>query len=119
MSRGRRAGRVVASAGWLVATYGLLVRPWHLRWGATEDEVRRPLPGDDLVPTPIVAATRAINIDRPSSLGGGKTRLVIRGRASFALRPAAWAFWIAFDAGDFVMMRKEMVGIKRRAESRR
>ena len=25
------------------------VRPWQTRWGATDDEVTRPLPGDDIV----------------------------------------------------------------------
>ena len=27
-----------------------LVRPWHLRWGATSAEVEAPMPGDELVP---------------------------------------------------------------------
>lgn len=29
----------------LVAGY-LVIRPWHLRWGATDEEVARPMPGD-------------------------------------------------------------------------
>ena len=40
-------------------------RRWHLRWGATDDEVRRALPGDELVPAPHFAPTRAITIDAP------------------------------------------------------
>ena len=32
-----------------LAVYALAVRPWHLRWGATEEECRRPLPGDAVV----------------------------------------------------------------------
>lgn len=193
------ARRTAAGAGWAIALYGVVVRPWHLRWGATEDEVRRALPGDHLVATPVVAATRAITIDcppaevwpwlvqqgygragwysywvdndlRPSpdrivpelqhlavgdvlrtgASGGftvteledghhwvglidgelgrisvtqvveptarGSTRLVIRVRAHFARRLAAQAFWLAFDPGDFVFMRREMLGIKHRAE---
>ncbi len=42
--------------------YMRLFRPWQLSWGATADEVRRPLPGDDLVPYPTFNATRAISI---------------------------------------------------------
>ncbi len=33
-----------------LAAYLRLIRPWQLRWGATDDEVTRPLPGDDDVP---------------------------------------------------------------------
>jgi hypothetical protein len=40
-----------------------LYRRRHLRWGATDDEVRGPMPGDDLVPAASFAATRAITID--------------------------------------------------------
>jgi hypothetical protein len=39
-----------------------LYRPWHLRWGATEDEVAAAMPGDDIVPRPSFNATRAITI---------------------------------------------------------
>jgi hypothetical protein len=199
--------RALMGTGWAIAAYGVAVRPWHLRWGATEDEVRRPLPGDGLVTTPIVAATRAITIAAPpdrvwpwlvqegygragwysywvdnswrpspnrivpelqhlavgdvlrtdksggftvtelepghhwvglidgelgrisvvqlveptgpgpgQGQGEGAARLVIRVRAHFAAVPAAWAFWLAFDPGDFVMMRRELIGIKHRAE---
>ncbi|HSJ45122.1 MAG TPA: hypothetical protein VK923_10625 [Euzebyales bacterium] len=43
--------------------YRRVVRPWHLRWGATQDEVERPMPGDELVPHPTLSATRGITID--------------------------------------------------------
>jgi hypothetical protein len=42
-----------------------LVRPWHLRWGATDDEVASAMPGDGLVPKSHFTATRAITIDAP------------------------------------------------------
>ena len=45
--------------------YVLFIRPWHLRWGATDKEVQRPMPGDDQVPHPFVTATRAVTIDAP------------------------------------------------------
>jgi hypothetical protein len=39
------------------------VTPWHEQWGATDDEVRLSLPGDDLVAEPAQQNTRAISID--------------------------------------------------------
>ncbi len=45
-----------------VAAYSLAVRPWHLRWGATPEELTRPLPGDDLIPQPKQLSTRAVTI---------------------------------------------------------
>ncbi|MGE5553739.1 MAG: hypothetical protein ACM3XZ_07445 [Betaproteobacteria bacterium] len=45
----------------------LATRPWYLRWGATEAEVSQPLPGDDLVPHPKMATTRAIVIHAPAA----------------------------------------------------
>ena len=42
-----------------------LYRRWHLRWGATDDEVRGSMPGDDLVPQASFAATRAVTIAAP------------------------------------------------------
>ncbi len=44
---------------------GGLIRPELLRSGATPEEERRPLPGDDLVPRPMWEATRAVTIDAP------------------------------------------------------
>jgi hypothetical protein len=40
-----------------------VIRPWHLRWGATDEEVAESLPGDDLVRRPNFNATRAVTID--------------------------------------------------------
>ena len=45
--------------------YALLVRPWHLRWGAKDEEVSKPLPGDELVPNPAIESTRAITVNAP------------------------------------------------------
>lgn len=42
-----------------------LFRSRHLRWGATDDEVRGAMPGDDLVSDPSFVTTRAITIDAP------------------------------------------------------
>ena len=55
----------LAIAAAAAAAYVLVVRPWYLRWGASEDEVRKPLPGDELVPDPKIQSTRAVTIDAP------------------------------------------------------
>jgi uncharacterized protein YndB with AHSA1/START domain len=47
------------------AAYFVIARPWLLRWGATEADSDRPLPGDELVAGALYRATRAIEIDAP------------------------------------------------------
>jgi len=42
-----------------------LYRHWHMQWGATDEEVRSLMPGDDLVPLASFNATRAITIEVP------------------------------------------------------
>ena len=44
------------------AAYLLLARPRHLRWGATDEESSAPLPGDELIASPDLTATRAITV---------------------------------------------------------
>jgi hypothetical protein len=41
------------------------VRPWYLRWGATDAEVARPMSLDAHVPDPMLNSTMAITIDAP------------------------------------------------------
>jgi hypothetical protein len=36
--------------------------PWMSRWGATEEEMARPLPGDDLVPEPTIQTTKGVTV---------------------------------------------------------
>ena len=67
---------LVVALGWLglaigaVATvavlgvYRLWVQPWQHRWGATDEEVHRAMPGDDLIPG-AASTTRAIAIAAP------------------------------------------------------
>ena len=57
-------GTAAAGAG-LLAVYAKLVRPRAMRWGATEEEAARPLPGDEVVARADYVATRAITIDAP------------------------------------------------------
>lgn len=58
------AALTAACAG-AAAAYVYAVRPWHIRWGATDEEVNERLPGDELVPSPNVIATHAITINAP------------------------------------------------------
>lgn len=52
-----------------LAVYARALRPRHLRWGATGEEVRRPMPLDDHVPRPHVVSTRAVTINaRPDEI---------------------------------------------------
>lgn len=49
----------------LGALYVLVVRPRLARWGATDEEATRRLPGDAVVPGRAYVATRAITVDAP------------------------------------------------------
>ena len=42
--------------------YLRLYRPWHSRWGATDEEVALAMPGDELLDQPTFNVTRAITI---------------------------------------------------------
>ena len=48
--------------------YLRVLRPWQLRWGATDDEVRRAMPGDELVTHPAFNATRAVTVQAQPSV---------------------------------------------------
>ncbi len=58
------SGIITGGAATLAAviTYVRVLRPMHLKWGATEGEIRRHLPGDDILPAPKIEATHAITI---------------------------------------------------------
>jgi hypothetical protein len=66
MSMTAKARTVAVGAAALAVTamagYVLAFRPWHLRWGATDEEAARAMPGDDLVPEPTYVTNRAITI---------------------------------------------------------
>jgi hypothetical protein len=55
---------LVVSIAMIVAFF-LIVRPWYLRWGATDDDTRRPLPGDEIIASAVAQETRAITIQAP------------------------------------------------------
>lgn len=50
------------AAGVALAVYFRRIRPWQLRWGATGEELARPMPGDEIVARPSFNATRAVTI---------------------------------------------------------
>ncbi len=52
-------GALLAAAA---AAYLFVLRPWHLGWGAAEEERTARLPGDDLVREPDLTATRAVTV---------------------------------------------------------
>ena len=60
---------VAMALGAATAAYLLYIRPWQLRWGATDEELERPMPGDEIVTRPTFNATRAVTIEaRPEEI---------------------------------------------------
>lgn len=47
--------------------YQPVIRPWYVRWGASDAEVQSRLPGDELVTGVVTQATRAIDIHAPAA----------------------------------------------------
>jgi hypothetical protein len=195
---------IVTAAVVVAVVFFSLYRPWHLKWGATSEDLARTMPGDQIVHRPIFNATRVVtinarpediwpwivqigfgragwysidlfdNLGRHSServlpefqriavgdlvpLGPGEgsgmfvkefvinqsvlwwtgkdgqttwawglyptsaetTRLVTRVRTPFAWRQPISMVWLLLsEVADFPMMRKCLLGIKRRAETK-
>jgi hypothetical protein len=57
-------GASVALVG-LIGVYVGVYRPRQLRWGATDGEVAREMPGDEIVSRPVFNATRAVTVNAP------------------------------------------------------
>jgi hypothetical protein len=55
---------LVLAGGSLVALTA--TRRWHQHWGATDQEITKPLPGDDLIPAAKLDSTHAITIHAPA-----------------------------------------------------
>jgi hypothetical protein len=45
--------------------YWIIIRPKHMNWGATPEEISLGLPGDELISSRRIVSTRAINIHAP------------------------------------------------------
>jgi hypothetical protein len=67
----KNVAKIIGSLAFLMllalTAYFLLVQPWHVRWGTTNNEAERLLPGDDIVPQPDYRCTRAITIRAPAA----------------------------------------------------
>ncbi len=60
---------LAALAAVTLGMYLRFIRPWQLRWGATDEEVACAMPGDDVVKHPTFNATRAVTIQaRPEEI---------------------------------------------------
>ena len=57
-----RSRSTLSATAIATAAYILVVRPRQLRWGATDEESKGPLPGDDLIENADITATRVITI---------------------------------------------------------
>jgi hypothetical protein len=62
----RRLGQaaIVVGGGYLAAL--AVTRRWHQHWGASDQEITKPLPGDDLIPEARLDSTHAITIQAPA-----------------------------------------------------
>jgi hypothetical protein len=59
----------VGTAAAATGAYLRFIRPWQLRWGATDEEVACAMSGDDVVKHPTFNATRAVTIQaRPEEI---------------------------------------------------
>jgi hypothetical protein len=99
-----------------------LVRPWHLRWGATDAEVHGPMPGDDVVRRAQFNATRSISIDAPPEQVWPRIVQLRYGSAGFYTydlidNAGQWSAERILDeyqhpaAGDLMPMCKEVGGL--------
>jgi hypothetical protein len=62
----RRFRPIAGLGAGMAATYLFAIRPWLRRWGATDDDMARILPGDELVPDPAIVSTWSVTIDAPA-----------------------------------------------------
>ena len=76
-------GGIVAGAVVAMTVTVLKLRAWHGHWGATHDEVARPLPGDDLISEPRYQTTRAISIMAPPAAAWAWLIQLGQGRGGF------------------------------------
>ena len=62
----RRLGQATLglAGGYLAALAA--TRRWHQHWGATDEEITKPLPGDDLIPAARLDSTHAITVHAPA-----------------------------------------------------
>ena len=77
-----RRGLAIGTLGTIavLVAYRLLLQPWQHRWGATDQEVHRAMPGDDLI-LDAASTTRATpSRPHPSTSGPGWSARLRPGR---------------------------------------
>jgi hypothetical protein len=119
----KRALVFVGALAGATAAYGLVLRRWHLRWGATDREVGAALPGDGLIAAPDLVSTRAITIAAPADevwpwlaqLGAGRGGFYsydllenVFGRCDIHSAGAIVPEWQAVEVGDAVHLHPDM-----------
>jgi hypothetical protein len=61
--------KIAIAFGIAGATYVKLLRPWYRTWGASDEEIARPMPLDDRILDPTFTTTRAVTIQaRPEQI---------------------------------------------------
>jgi len=78
--KARHAGQVTLAVAGGYLTVLAATRRYHQHWGASDAEITRPLPGDDLIPVVKLDSTHAITIRAPAEriwpwlaqMGGGR-----------------------------------------------
>jgi hypothetical protein len=62
----RRPSAAALAGTAATALYALVVRPWHLRWGAEPGDETRTVPGDELLPAGGTQILHAVTIEAPA-----------------------------------------------------
>jgi proline iminopeptidase len=94
--RARTATFLVASLG----AYALVVRPRLIRWGATDDEVAGPYPGEEIIPGgQRSSSTMAVTIDAPPSQ-------VWPWLVQMGCKRAGWYSWDHLDNWGFASAKR-------------
>ena len=62
----KRSLALLTAVAAILLLFLLFVRPWYLRWGATDADLSRSLPGDEIIPNAAAQETRAISIAAPA-----------------------------------------------------
>ncbi len=99
-----------------------LLRPWHMRWGATRSEVEGAMPGDNVVARAQFNATRAITLDAPptatwpwiAQLGYGRAGFYTYDLVDNAGEPSAQRIldeYQQIEVGDWIPMFHESHGL--------
>jgi hypothetical protein len=102
------AGAALAAGG--AALYLRVYRPWQTRWGASDAEVTRFLPGDEIVGRPTWNATRAVTVAATPAqiwpflvqIGWGRAGWYGYDRVDNGGRPSTWEIlpeWQGLEIG--------------------